>query len=202
MKHIIIIITLLSSIVSNAQIVDFNNFSEETMNMVMFDEMNKYVKRIHHGDSLIWSTVVQQDVMTDNYNYLRNNSYLPLQKLHNPKWLTRPWNDLPDTIKVKIIDDMSSKYPDSTFIKSKYYKEYKTYLAFTYTEILRLIRYGSPYPTVTYQDIARQCITDWNQSPPHAMYMNANYKNAVIVGVATYFNKKGRTIFISFVHVS
>lgn len=201
MKAIVITIILLSSLIANAQIVDFDNFSEERMNRVMFDEMNKYVKRIHHGDSLIWSSVVQQDIMTDNYNFIRNNKYQALQKLHNQKWLGRPWNDLPDTIRVKIIEEMS-KYPDSTFIKNKYFKEYKTYLEFTYTEILRLIRYGSPYPTVTYQDIARQCITDWNQSPPHAMYMNANYKNAVIVGVATYFNKKGRTIFISFVHVS
>ena len=140
MKHITIIITLLSTIISNAKIIDFNNFSEERMNQVMFDEMNKYVKRLHHGDSLIWSAVVQKDIMTDNYNFIRNNRYLPLQKLHNQKWLGRPWNDLPDTIRVKIIDEMS-KYPDSTFIKSKYFKEYKTYLAFTYTEILKSFTY-------------------------------------------------------------
>jgi hypothetical protein len=201
MKGIIITIILLSSLIANAQIIDFNNFSEERMNQVMFDEMNKYVKRLHHGDSLIWSAVVQQDIMNDNYNFIRNNRYLPLQKLHNQKWLGRPWNDLPDTIRAKIIDEMS-KYPDSTFIKRKYFKEYKTYLAFTYTEILKSFTYGSPYPTLSYQDIAQRCITDWNQSPAHATYMNANYKNVVIVGVATYFNKKGRTIFISFVHVS
>ena len=83
MKRIILIITLLFSIASNAQIVDFNNFSEETMKMVMFEEMNKYVKRIHHGDSLFWSAVVQQYIMTDNYKFIRDNSYLPLQKRHN-----------------------------------------------------------------------------------------------------------------------
>jgi len=144
---------------------------------------------------------VQQDVMTDNYNFMKNNRYLPLQKLHNQKWLGRPWNDLPDTIRVKIIDEMS-KYPDSTFIKNKYFKKYKIYLAFTYTEILKCFYYGSPYPTVSYQDVARRCITDWNYSPPHATYMNANYMNKVLVGVTTYFNKKTRKLFVSFVHVS
>jgi hypothetical protein len=172
------------------------------MNEVMFSEMNNYVKKIHHGDSLIWSSVVQKEVMSDNYNFIKSNSGQNLMKLHNPKWLGRDWNDLPDTIRTKIITEMKTKYPQSEFLKANKLENYDVYSAFTYTEILHSITFSGNYPAITYQQIARTSITDWNNSPPHAMYMNANYKNVVIVGVATYYNKKTRTIFISFVHVS
>ena len=123
-------------------------------------------------------------------------------KLHNPKWLGRPWNDLPDTIRTKIIDEMKTRYPQSGFLKKNKLENYEGYSAFTYTEILHSITFSGSYPSITYQEIARRAIKGWNNSPPHALYMNANYKNAVIVGVATVFDKKSKTIIISFVHVS
>jgi hypothetical protein len=202
MKAIVITIIFLSSLIANAQIVDFDNFSEERMNRVMFEEMNKYVKRIHHGDSLIWSAVVQKDVMTDNYNFMKTNSGKDLMKLHNPKWLGRNWNDLPDTIRTKIISEMNTTYRQSDFLKANKLENSEDYSAFTYTEILHSITFSGSYPAITYQEIARGAIKGWNNSPPHALYMNANYKNAVITGVATFFDKKKKTITISFVHVS
>jgi len=202
MKQFLILIFLLSAINSNAQVIDFNNFDESLMNKVMFDEMNSYVKRIHKGDSLIWSVVIQKDVMTDNYNFMKTNSGKDLMKLHNPKWLGRGWNDLPDTIRVKIIKEMTTKYPQSKFLRANKLENFDVYSAFTYTEILHSITYSGAFPQITYQDVARGAIKAWNNSPPHALYMNANYKNAVITGVATFFDRKRKTIYISFVHVS
>jgi len=202
MKRLLILIYLLSAINSYAQVINFNNFDEAIMNRVMFDEMNKYVKKIHNGDSLIWSTVVQKDVMKDNYNFMKTNSGKDLMKLHNPKWLGRGWNELPDTIRVKIIEEMTTKYPQSEFLRANKLENFDVYTAFTYTEILHCIIYGGSYPQTTYQDVAKGAIKAWNNSPPHALYMNANYKNAVITGVATFFDRKRRTIYISFVHVS
>ena len=202
MKRLLLLLYLLSAIISNAQVIDFNNFDESLMNQVMFDEMNKYVKKIHNGDSLIWSSVVQKDVMSDNYNFMKSNSSLHLMKLHNPKWLGRGWNDLPDTIRVKIIEEMTTKYPQSEFLKANKLENFDVYSAFSYTEILHSISYSGNNPQITYQDVAKGAIKAWNNSPPHAMYMNANYKNAVITGVATFFDRKRKTITISFVHVS
>lgn len=202
MKRLLLLLYLLSAIISNAQVIDFNNFDESLMNQVMFDEMNSYVKRIHKGDSLIWSAVIQKDVMTDNYNFMKNNSGRDLMKLHNPKWLGRGWNDLPDTIRVKIIEEMTTKYPQSEFLKANKLENFDVYSAFSYTEILHSISYSGNNTQITYQDVAKGAIKAWNNSPPHAMYMNANYKNAVITGVATFFDKKRKITFISFVHVS
>ena len=202
MKQLLTFFLMLFSLATEAQVIDFNNFSEEKMNEVMFDEMNNYVKKIHKGDSLIWSSVVQKDVMSDNYNFMKSNSSQNLMKLHNPKWLGRAWNDLPDTIRTKIITEMKTKYPQSEFLKVNKLANYEDYSAFTYTEILHSITFSGGYPAITYQEIARGAIKGWNNSPPQAAYMNANYKNIVIVGVATFFNMKRRTIIISFVHVS
>ena len=202
MKQLLTFFLMLLSLESEAQVIDFDNFSEEKMNEVMFMEMNNYVKKIHKGDSLIWSSVVQKDVMSDNYNFMKSNSSQNLMKLHNPRWLGRPWNDLPDTIRTKIITEMKTKYPQSEFLKGNKLENYEDYAAFTYTEILHSITFSGGYPAITYQEIARGAINGWNNSPPHATYMNANYKNIVIVGVATFFNLKRRTIIISFVHVS
>jgi len=189
MKWLFSILFLVYSLLINAQVIDINNFSEDTMNQVMFDEMNKYVKKIHNGDSLVWSNVIQKDIMTDNYNFIKRNYYKDINKLHNPKWLDRPWNDLPDTIKIKIIDESQGSQ-----IWNK-----KEYVIFTYTEIL-----AGPFPVrnYTYQKIAQECIINWNKSPGHALYMNANYENKVIVGVTSYYDKKRRMVYISFVYVS
>ncbi len=202
MKQYLTFLLIIFSSVVESQIIDFNSFSEERMNEVMFNEMNKYVKSIHNEDSLIWSSVVQQDVMADNYNFIRSNSSNNLMKLHNPKWLGRDWNDLPDTVRTKIITEMEIKFPQSEFLKKNKLENYEGYSAFTYTEILHSITFSGSYPSITYQEIARRAIKGWNNSPPHALYMNANYKNGVIVGVATVFDKKSKTIIISFVHVS
>lgn len=202
MRRLLILIFLISSIISNAQVIDFNSFSEERMNEVLFTEMNKYVKSIHKGDSIIWSSVVQKDVMSDNYNFIKMNSGKNLIKLHNPRWLGRPWNDLPDTIRTKIIDEMNTRYPQSEFLRVKKLENFDVYIAFTYTEILHSRTFWGNFPNLTYQYIAKVAIKAWNNSPPLALYMNANYKNAVIVGVATYYDKRTKTIFLSFVHVS
>ena len=52
MKNILIIIwSFLPGIIA-AQTVDWNDFSEEKMNVVMFCEMNKYVKSQERRDSV------------------------------------------------------------------------------------------------------------------------------------------------------
>lgn len=196
MKKLCIILFLFSLSEIKAQVIqpiDFNDFNEKKMNEVMFDQMNKYVKAVHCGDSLIWSSVVQKDVMTDNYNFIKNNDTLPLAQLHNQKWLGRDFNDLPDTIKTKIINEIL-KSPNSIFLDSNRY--------FTYTEILGCISLVNNKYSFTYEGIAYMLIREWNNSPSHTININANYKNKVIVGVTSYYNKKRRILFVSFVHIS
>jgi hypothetical protein len=196
MKKLFIILCLFSLSEIKAQVIQpiqFNNFNEKKMNEAMFDQMNKYVKALHCGDSLIWSPAVQKDVMTDNYNFIKNNDTLPLTQLHNQKWIGRDFNDLPDTIKTKIINEML-KSPNSAFLDSNRY--------FTYTEILGCISLINDKYSFTYEGLACTLIKAWNDSPSHTININANYKNKVIVGVTSYYNKKRRTLFVSFVHIS
>jgi hypothetical protein len=204
MNKLFIILCLFSLSEIKAQVihsVDFDGFSEKRMNETMFDQMNKYVKSLHCGDSLIWSSVVQKDIMTDNYNFIKNNDSLLIHFLHNPKWLGKGFNDLPDTIKTKIVNEMS-KYPDLAFLKANQLKNTLIYLSFSYTEILGSITFSNEKASFTYESLACMLIREWNESPSHAMYMNADYKNKVIVGVISYYNKEKKTIFVSFVYVS
>lgn len=201
----------------NAQVIDFDNFDEKIMNCVTFTKMNNYVKQLYDGDSLILSSVIQKDIMSDNYNFIKNNAnILPLEKLHNPNWIGRECNDLPDTIRSKIINEMLLKYSYSDFLKNKRkpksiedistkYPDLKkgsnNYIRFTYTEILGSVTF-SFNTTWTYKEICDIIINEWKRSPPHREWMDVNYNNGVIVGVATYYNKKRRTVYVSFVHVS
>jgi hypothetical protein len=200
MKNTIIAIFLSISIGLNAQIIDFNNFSEKTMNEVMFKTMNEYVKKIHNGDSLILSSVVQEEIMPDNYNFIKNNITKPLITLHNPKWLGRPGNDLPDILKKKIANEIILKYPHSNIIKT-WNEEYKVYTIFTYVENIASLQFISNIEPITYQTAAQKLIECWSKSPGHAIYMNANYGNSVVVGVISYFEKRTKTIIVSFVYV-
>ena len=193
MKKRLIILFILISIGANAQLIDWNNFDEQTMNDVMFVTMNTYVKKIHNGDSLILSSVIQKDIMADNYNFFKSNKSL---LIHNPKWSNRLYNDLPDTIRIKIINEnINPKY-----LKSKWMEKYKYYYPFSYTEIIEKCIFDN-INSYTYQWIAQYFIDGWNKSPAHAMLMNGDYQNEVIVGVATYYNKNERAIYISFVYV-
>lgn len=180
-----------------AQPVDWKNFSEERMNEVMFNEMNEYVKRTHNGDSLVRSNVIQEEIMTTNFNLIRENHHLPLRSLHNQKWINDNTNELSDTLKRKIIGENANPI----LIENIYLKDYNIYIGLSYMEILQ----SSSYPNnnlISYQEVAKEFIRNWNNSPPHAGYMNANYRSKVIVGVTTYYHKGSRTIFISFVYVS
>jgi hypothetical protein len=197
MRIILLILCPLFSLTITAQPVVWNYFSEETMNEAMFIEMNEYVKRTHNGDSLVLSKVIQEEIMTTNYNLIRENHHLPLSSLHNQKWINDNSNELPDTIKNKIINENVNP----GLIYNIYLKDYNIYTGLSYMEILQ----SSSYPNkdnITYQEVAKEFIRNWNKSPPHSAHMNANYRSKVIVGVASYYNKSTRTVFISFVYVS
>jgi len=181
-----------------AQPIDWNNFNEETMNQVMFDEMNRYVKLTHDGDSLIWSEVVQKEIMSRNYNLIKKNHRRPLITLHNPEWINDNMNSLPENIKNKII--LENANPQ--YLESLYLDCCDVYAQMSYTEILQSSSYLRVYAEQNYRDIARSFIRGWNSSPAHAGYMNANYRSKVLVGVTTIYIRETRTIFISFVYIS
>lgn len=163
----------------------------------MFHEMNHYVKLTHGGDSLIWSGVVQSDIMSRNYNLIKTNHHRPLATIHNPEWINDDVNSLPDTLKNKIIQENANPQ----FLESIFLKCCDVYAQMSYMEILQSSSYPST-PQITYQEIARGFISNWNSSPAHAGYMNANYRSKVLCGVSTFYNISTRTIFISFVYVS
>jgi hypothetical protein len=154
------------------------------------------------GDSLIHSMVIQNQIMPRNRNFIKKNSFRPLDALrlsHNKEWLMPDrGNDLHDTLRAKIFEE----YANPKMLKGLWMEEFKVYGYLCYTEILVCSSFSYPEAGLTYQDIAIQFIDGWNTSPPHAGMMNANYRNKVICGVATYYHKESRTIFISFVHVS
>lgn len=185
-------------VIVTAQIIDWNIFSEEKMNEVMFEEMNQYVKLTHHGDSLIWSGVVQSDIMSRNYNLIRKYHRLHLHSLHNQEWINDDTNSLPDSIKNKII--LENANPQ--FLEGLFLECCDTYGQMSYMEILQSSSYMRFYEEQNYRDVARDFIRGWNSSLVHAGYMNANYRSKVLVGVTTVFIRETRTIFISFVYIS
>jgi hypothetical protein len=153
----------------------------------------------HRGDSLILSSVVQQDIMARNLNFIRNNHTLPIYCLHNMEWkIPGRGNDLNDTLRAKIIKENANP----NLLKNKLMAEFNCYGLFTYTEILECASYQGSEEDNTYQGVAIQFIQGWNSSPSHAGWMNANYQNKVIVGVATYYDYETKTIYVSFVHIS
>jgi len=188
----------LISIAISAQPIDWNQFSEERMNQVMFDEMNQYIKLTHDGDSLIWSGVVQEDIMSRNYDLIQKYHRLPLRSLHNKEWINDNTNSLPDTIKSKIIQENANP----KYLENLYLYCCDTYAQMSYMEILQSSSYMRAYEEQKYRDVAREFIRGWNSSPAHAGYMNADYQSKVLVGVTTIYIRETRTIFISFVYIS
>jgi hypothetical protein len=77
MKKIIIILCLFHSIVVNSQTIDWSNFSEQTMNGVIFNKMNNYI----NPDKIVsvHRTSIEQEKI---YRCLKkNNEKVPLNKL-------------------------------------------------------------------------------------------------------------------------
>jgi hypothetical protein len=99
MKRLIIILCLLPSIKINAQIVDFNHFSEKRMNEVMFIYMNDYTKT-NGGYSLTHSSVEETKI----YRYIKkNNERFPLNSLISKI------NEAISVSSVAILDSISCK---------------------------------------------------------------------------------------------
>lgn len=165
----------------------------------MFTEMNRYVKSIHNGDSLILSKVIQEQIMPTNYSLIKKNKYGQLENSHNLEWITPGrGNDLPDTLRAKIIIEKANPL----LLKDKWMEKFNCYGLFCYTEILESVRYRGFESGQTYQSIAAKFLRGWCDSPSHRGLIEANYRNKVIVGVTTFFDSQTRTIYISFVHVS
>lgn len=198
MRNILLVLFPLLTMTINAQPIDWNHFSETTMNEVMFEEMNTYVKLTHGGDSLIWSGVVQEDVMSRNYDLIKKHHRLPLHSLHNQEWINDDINSLPDSIKNKIIHENANPQ----YLGSLYLECCDTYAQMSYMEIFQSSSYLRVYEQQNYRDVARSFIRGWNSSSAHAGYMNANYQSKVLVGVTTIYIRETRTIFISFVYIS
>lgn len=77
MKIFITIFSLLPSILINAQVIDWNNFNEKTMNELMFRKMKEYTL-LEGGYSLSHSSSENQNI----YNCIkRNNEELGLDDL-------------------------------------------------------------------------------------------------------------------------
>ena len=163
----------------------------------MFSEMNEYVKRIHNGDSLVLSVIIQTNIMPTNYALIENNHHLPLRSLHNQKWINERTNELPDSLKTKIIEENANP----KLLKSIFLEDFDSYAQLFYMEILQSSSYRYN-DHIDYQEVSREFISNWNKSPSHSAHMNANYQNKVLCGVSTYYNNSTRTIFISFVYVS
>lgn len=194
MKKILLIVKfLIFSILIEAQIIDWNNFNERKMDTVMFNVMNSY-RNQRFGDSIVWSPVVQKEVMWDNYDFIKTNPNI--QPTHNMRWKTPGrGNDLHDTLRSKIIKE--NVCPN--LLNSLWMSEFRCYGLFCYTEILISIPKNN---CKTYQEIANHAIDEWNKSDSHAGIMNATYKNKVIVGTITLYRKESQRIFISFVYIS
>ena len=192
--------------ITTGQIIDWNNFDERHMDTVMFNVMNSYIDYKHPGDYLVWSPIVQKEVMSSNYDVIRGGTHRDIHSLHNKKWLNERGNSkpLPDSIKNKIIEENvnplflnAQKY---TYKVDREGNVAESYGTFDYMEILISVPRNTRQ---TYQEIANQSIHSWNRSKEgHAGIMNANYKKKVIVGTTTFFCKKTQRVFISFVYVN
>ena len=214
MKKVLFILTvLLLPLFTEAQVIDWKNFNERHMDTVMFNTMNSYIyygHNEHEGDYLVWSPVVQKEVMSSNYEFIKNRThqYRNLKSLHNPKWLNDNRNSkpLPDSIKNKIIEENIN--PIYTDIITPY--KFKSLTGgdnyFTANPEARYIEILVCLPRITcqtYQEIASHSIHLWNKSTEgHAGIMNANYKKKVIVGTTTFYCEKTHRVFISFVYIS
>lgn len=141
--------------------------------------------------------------MTRNHKYLKKNGLA-----HYPKWpvifLDTTWKikSIPISIQHKIYKEISSKYPNSNFLKIREFKSMKnegTILG--YKELLSSQSLENSIEPVTYQNIATRIIHDWNESKEDSDLINSNYNNAVVVGVTSYFDKKIEVVYISFVYI-
>lgn len=194
-----------------SEYIDFNNFDEKRMSDVLFKAMNDYQKKIHNGDSLIRSSVVERIISRDNYYYFKNNcDRIPsnqMMKFHNPKWYDidrdgnpdRIFNDLPDTVKVMLINEMRGTY----FLQANWDPYAEDYIL-SYGEIVGSVSFENLPMNYkyTYYEIAKDLINGWNKSIHHTHFLNGDYKNAVVVGVAAYYYRKNRTVYVSFVYIS
>jgi len=187
---------MFSTLIS-AQNINWNNFDERKMDTVMFHVMNSYFDNKTKGDFIVWSPVVQSEVMQSNYEWIKTHRHVRgLKESHNPKW-PKPYG-LPNDIKDKIIEENVNPY-FTEGQKNTYYEGAISYSTFDYGEILVAIPKNK---LKTYQEIANFAIKLWNGSPPHKAIMNANYKKNVIVGTITFYDKETQRVIISFVYIS
>ena len=186
-----------------AQDIEWDSFNERKMDTVMFNVMNSYFdykddSTFNNSNYIIWSPVVQKDLMSGNHNYIKVRSTNNIKSLHNMKWVKA--TGLPDSIKSKIIEENAHPgFLNNQLFPYEVGGVTKTaYGTFNYSEILVSIpinRCG------TYQEFANHAIHSWNKSDSHAGIMNANYKNKVIVGTTTFYCKKTQRVIISFVYI-
>lgn len=69
MKTLLIILCLIPSMFLDAQVIDWNNFNEKTINNIMFDKLNIYTKT-EGGYTIIASNVKSSEI----YNLIKRNS--------------------------------------------------------------------------------------------------------------------------------
>ena len=201
MKTFILLIKILMiPMFAEGQIVNWNDFNERGMDTVMYNVMNSYLDYMDK-DPVVWSPVVQREIMGSNYDFIKSNTRFPLNSLHNKEWPSS--TGLPDDIKNKIIEEDINP----TFLEGQKYS-YKidkigntteAYGTFDYSEILVSIPMRE---FSTYQEIANHAIHSWNRSTLHSGIMNANYNKKVIVGTITFYHKPTQRVFISFVYIS
>jgi len=146
MKTLLVILCLISSMLVNAQNIDYNNFNKETLNETVFGLMERYVMNTN-GYSITLSSDVQKNVMPAIRKTLKNKKNLPLDSLYTPNT--------------------------------------------SYTEILDSIPCNG---IKTYIELAEKAISDWENS--WSSYFMGFGKTA---GVTNYYNKRTKTLYISFI---
>lgn len=193
MKTSIVIFFLLSPITINAQLVDFNHFNNKLLDSLVFQALNV-------DDHFILSDIVQKKIMRKNYQFIKRNG-----AEHNPRWpLNRDSVNFADdrfkTFKGKfetaIYTELTSKYPDSEFLKVKRSSNPSVYAILGYEELLSSQSFSNA-DKITYQDIANRIYTEWKGSD--LMNKNLNFDYHYFVGVTSYFNKNDKKLLISFV---
>jgi hypothetical protein len=156
MKTFLIMLCLLPSMFINAQVIDWNNFDEGTMNDVMFIVLNDHT--LSQGK---YTLTISTEQNADVYKCLRkHNEKLSLSDLGVKV------NSITSDKSAGVIDTISR----STAVK----------------------------PNMTYQDVARRCLSDWNSNPSDAFFLIGYGKT---VEVITLYNKKTETVYVSVIFV-
>ena len=149
MKNLFLsLVLVLTSLVSQTQVIDVNNFNEKLFEKVLFHKMIEF--RLSVGaDSVVWSDVLYNNISKPNTVKMMNANYL-FHPDEGDIWKTRP---LRDNLGKELI-----KKQKVTLLSTEFHAP--RFLSF---EIGASI---ANYDIVTYQDLADRAIIGWTKGSP------------------------------------